>query len=76
MIIKTLINIIKYALLRFCKIKFLNHKLYFVTVMKLDLQAENMHICFLHWNVANGVKFQTRSAKFYCIFNIKYGKSK
>jgi len=46
MIIKTLINIIKYPLLRFSEIKFLTHKLYFVTVMKLDLQADNMNICF------------------------------
>ena len=57
MIIKTLINIIKYPLLRFSEIKFLTHKLYFVTVMKLDLQADNMNICFPQWNTANGVKF-------------------
>ena len=55
-IIKTVINI-KYPLLRFCEIKFLTHKLYFVTVMKLDLLADNMNICFLQWNIANGVKF-------------------
>ena len=57
MTIKTLINIINYPLFRFCEIKFLTHKLYFVTVLKLDLQADNMNICFLQWNIANGVKF-------------------